>query len=33
MKIDGFTITWAVIIAFVFGWLIAVRRKTGKWGF
>jgi hypothetical protein len=33
MRFDGFTITFGVVIAFVLGWLIAVKRKTGAWGF
>jgi hypothetical protein len=33
MKIDGFHLTWAVVIAFIGGWLVAVKRKTGAWGF
>ena len=32
MRIDGFTLTWGVVLAFVLGWALAVRRKTGKWG-
>lgn len=32
MKFDGVTITFGMVIAFLLGWLIAVRRKTGKWG-
>ena len=31
MKIDGFTITWAVVIAFLLGWIVSSKRKTGKW--